>query len=82
VFVFTVQDNGNGFTEQQAADPSPDPERIVHGYGLANMRKRLAEIGGRCEIESPPGQGTKVRFTVPVEVQATRSGWRGSDGVS
>jgi signal transduction histidine kinase/streptogramin lyase len=82
VFVFTVQDNGNGFVEQQAADLLPDPERIVHGYGLANMRKRLAEIGGRCEIESPPGQGTKVRFTVPVEVQATRSGWRGSDGVS
>jgi signal transduction histidine kinase len=29
------------------------------------MRQRLAEIAGRCEIQSAPNAGTKVRFTVP-----------------
>jgi len=24
----------------------------------------MAEIGGRCEIESAPGKGTRVTFTV------------------
>jgi signal transduction histidine kinase len=28
--------------------------------GLRNMQQRLAEIGGRCRIDSQPGRGTSV----------------------
>jgi hypothetical protein len=30
------------------------------------MQRRLEKIGGRCEIQSAPGQGTEVQFVVPV----------------
>lgn len=33
--------------------------------GLANMRERMAELGGRCDIVSTPGTGTRVIFAFP-----------------
>ena len=36
------------------------------GNGLFNMRDRMEQIGGRCLIESAPGQGTRAVFTVPL----------------
>ena len=35
--------------------------------GIAGMRERALLVGGRLSIESGPGTGTVVRFTVPVE---------------
>jgi len=55
-FEITITDNGCGF----------DPQRVSgEGNGLANMRQRLAEIGGQLEILNPPEGGTTVRFSVP-----------------
>ena len=45
-----------------------EPDRPGREHGIANMRRRLAEIGGSCEIQSAPGQGTRIRFVVPVAV--------------
>jgi signal transduction histidine kinase len=68
-FALRVEDQGHGFAARSAGTPaSPDPTRVAAGNGLANMRQRLAEIGGRCEIRSAPGQGTTVEFIVPVRV--------------
>lgn len=50
-----IADNGRGFTPET---PSPN------GNGLANQNTRLASIGGQCQVESQPGHGTRVRFTV------------------
>jgi signal transduction histidine kinase len=36
------------------------------GNGLENMRSRMAEIGGRCEIQDRNPQGTAVIFIVPL----------------
>ena len=53
-----VADNGRGF----------DPARAGHeGEGLANMKQRMAEIGGNCEIISRPGEGCQVSFQVPLK---------------
>ncbi len=66
-FVLAVEDNGCGFSAlPPGADLPPDPERLAHGNGLANMRRRLEEIGGACDIQSAPQQGARVRFTVSV----------------
>jgi len=54
--LFIVQDNGRGF------DPG---QPLKRGNGLKNMRTRLVEIGGSCEIQSSPGKGTTVCFTIP-----------------
>jgi signal transduction histidine kinase len=50
-----VLDNGRGF----------DPGNVTgEGDGLLNMRRRLEDLGGRLELCSAPGQGTRIRFIV------------------
>jgi signal transduction histidine kinase len=34
------------------------------------MTRRLAEIHGRCDIQSAPGRGTRVIFNVPLKIFA------------
>jgi signal transduction histidine kinase len=41
------------------------PDRRA-GVGLVSMSERAAELGGRCDIESMPGAGTRVRAVLPV----------------
>ncbi len=67
-FTLVVEDNGKGFVLETilAGTPHGQPSHGT-GNGLANMRQRLAEIGGRCEIESAPGKGTKVTFRVALK---------------
>ncbi|HEY2156336.1 MAG TPA: PAS domain S-box protein [Isosphaeraceae bacterium] len=36
------------------------------GLGLLGMRERAALLGGRIDIRSQPGRGTRVRLTVPL----------------
>ena len=64
-----VEDNGIGFDPAGvgAGATSKDPLRIAGGNGLANMRKRIEGIGGACQVDSSPGQGTTVRFIVRVK---------------
>jgi signal transduction histidine kinase len=63
----TVADNGRDFVVNDPAPKPPmNPDRIMHGHGLPNMKRRLAEIGGACEIQGVPGQGTTVTFRVPL----------------
>ena len=56
-----VRDDGCGF----AATDTP------RGHGLANMQRRLAEIGGRCSLESAPGKGTVVELRLPLDLGFT-----------
>jgi len=58
--VLEVSDHGSGF---DARLPQP-------GLGLASMRERARSAGGRLTIVSAPGQGTKVRLSVPVHPPA------------
>lgn len=59
--VITVLDDGVGFDINQA----PRDEGRSH-IGLTNVRSRLAEmVGGRLEIESEIGRGTRARVVIP-----------------
>jgi signal transduction histidine kinase len=53
---FEVRDDGAGFV----------PPTGEHNGGLRNMRDRIEAIGGRLAIESAPGEGARVRGTVPL----------------
>lgn len=69
-FELVVKDDGRGFDLAQ-----PDPavaDRLAAGNGLANMKKRLTRIGGRCEVSSKRGDGTSVSLTVRLGAQAPR----------
>jgi signal transduction histidine kinase/ligand-binding sensor domain-containing protein len=63
-FVLVVKDNGRGFNPTQAG--SAEPNRIAGGNGLANMKRRLARIGGRCDLSTEEGAGTTVSFVVGI----------------
>ncbi len=52
--VMKISDNGKGF----------DLPETTHGQGLRNMRKRAAEMNGKINIQSVPGQGTTVILQV------------------
>ncbi len=71
-FVLSVKDNGCGFLpESSAGQMPPDAIRPANGNGLVNMRQRLKEIGGECEIKSAPRAGTNVTFRVPVKLSVS-----------
>ena len=66
--VLEVTDDGRGFNLNELQSGSPQNlDRFSQGNGLANIRRRLVEIKGECEIQSAPGRGTTVKFTVPVK---------------
>jgi DNA-binding NarL/FixJ family response regulator/signal transduction histidine kinase len=47
--------------------PPQAAEGIGH-FGLSIMRERAAQVGGRLEIRSTPGQGTQVLLALPCPV--------------
>lgn len=56
----TVEDNGRGFAPDDLA------ERLADGHiGLATQRVRVEAAGGRMEIVSAPGAGTRVAIRLP-----------------
>ncbi len=70
-FTLAIRDNGVGFVPDTLRRSGSDAsDRIASGNGLANMRARLEKLGGRCEIQSAPGQGTEVKFSVAVTVHS------------
>jgi signal transduction histidine kinase len=72
-FTLIVRDNGTGFVlDAPAPARLREPGRPARGNGLANMRQRLAKLGGHCEIQTAPGNGTEVKFVVPVAAHRSR----------
>jgi signal transduction histidine kinase/ligand-binding sensor domain-containing protein len=74
--LIAIKDNGRGHpvtvggTIGDAASPvratvTRVDRRATTGSGLKNLRRRMADIGGTCEIASEEGQGTTVTFTIP-----------------
>jgi signal transduction histidine kinase len=55
MFVLDISDDGCGI-------PAGNRRRS----GLANMKRRAEQLGGTCEITSPPEGGTRVRWIAPL----------------
>ena len=55
--IFSCEDNGQGF----------DTSLRTQGLGLVGLRERVEALGGRFELHSAPGQGTRVRASIPVK---------------
>ncbi len=56
-----IDDNGVGF------DPkTPSRHPSGSGLGLAGMQERVALIGGRWQVQSAPGQGTRITVELPI----------------
>jgi PAS domain S-box-containing protein len=58
----TVSDRGVGFEPATLDDRSASGQP---GWGLFSIRERLTLLGGHFELDSAPGQGTRVRLIAP-----------------
>ncbi|NIV38206.1 MAG: hypothetical protein GWN58_54960 [Anaerolineae bacterium] len=56
-----VEDDGRGF------DPGAWWENSQDHFGLSIMHARAARIGARLQVDSAPGQGTRVALTLPLD---------------
>jgi two-component system, NarL family, sensor histidine kinase LiaS len=58
-----IEDNGEGFV----------PEAVpATSTGLSLMRSRLRGVGGRCEIQTTPGMGTRLTILIDLRRAALR----------
>jgi len=57
VIVLRIEDDGRGFVSSSSEG---------RGVGLASMRARAVELGGRVEVRSAPSGGTRVEARLPV----------------
>jgi signal transduction histidine kinase len=60
LFTVTISDNGRGFSPGEARSS---------GNGLRNIKKRIAELDGQWQVDSAPGHGTTIHFSVPLRTQ-------------
>jgi signal transduction histidine kinase len=51
----------------EVADDGVGGAAVSEGSGLLNLTDRVAALGGRLKIVSPPGAGTTVSATIPYE---------------
>jgi signal transduction histidine kinase len=62
----TITDDGKGFD-----DGVPNA-----GLGLISMRERVESVGGVLEIHTTPGDGTRLRVTVPIQASESAAAGR------
>jgi len=76
VVEFDVTDTGIGLRQDEAqqlfrefvqVDSSRSRRHYGTGLGLAICRRLLDNMGGAISVESQPGEGSRFRFTLPVD---------------
>ena len=60
--VLRIEDDGKGFDVNRLTRVDPSGR----GAGLFTMKERIRLVGGICNVESHPGQGTKITWKVPL----------------
>ncbi len=69
----TVEDEGQGMTEQvqaQIFEPFFSTKEKGTGLGLAVVRQIVEGFGGRVEVQSEPGRGSRFRVWLPPAPEA------------
>ncbi len=56
-----IEDNGQGF------EPAQPPADGRDHFGLKIMRARAARLGGQIQVDSQPGQGSRITLTWPYQ---------------
>jgi two-component system, NarL family, sensor histidine kinase LiaS len=59
-----VTDDGRGF----------DPASPGEGFGLQSMHERLVRLGGRVNVDSAPGKGTRIECVCPLKGSSPKKG--------
>jgi signal transduction histidine kinase len=61
VATLMVEDDGVGF------DPAAATRSMEGGFGLASMRERVEQIGGRLDVHTAPNEGTTIIVALDAE---------------
>lgn len=56
--LLSIHDNGKGFEYGKAKS----------GNGIDNMHKRCVQLGGRCKLQTSPGEGVRIDCYFPVAI--------------
>lgn len=67
VLILSISDNGVGVPAVSAGD-----QRKRNGFGLLNIRERLAYLGGSFAIAPAEGQGTRAELQIPMTLELKR----------
>ena len=59
-----------GALEVTIADDGAGGADTAKGSGLRGLADRVTAIGGRLEVSSPPGEGTRLSASLPASVLA------------
>jgi len=65
-----VEDDGVGFDVTEVESMVTKKAK----FGLFSIQERLESVGGRFEIESEAGQGSKITMTAPLKYEKTTNG--------
>jgi signal transduction histidine kinase len=57
----------NGLVRVEVADDGIGGASVEGGSGLRGLQDRVAAVGGRLEVRSPPGGGTRVVAEIPAD---------------
>ena len=57
-----IEDDGLGFDISELTATASG----ARGFGLFNIRERISPLGGRMEIQSEPGGGTRATIVLPL----------------
>ena len=69
-----AEDDGSGFSVEEAFSRKPQEM----GLGLVSMRERIEHLGGSIDVQSGPGEGTRISLSVPLNRAAKRTPTRRS----
>lgn len=67
-WLLSAEDDGCGMSPEvleRACEPLFSTKASGRGLGLANVARIAAEAGGRVELESQPGRGTRIALWLP-----------------
>lgn len=67
--VLTIEDNGRGFDVEKALAAARSREGHL---GLLNLKDRAALVEGVLDIDSAPGEGTRISVAIPLDVLEAR----------
>ncbi len=60
--IASVDDNGVGFNVEEVVAAAREQRTV----GLSTMHERVEMLGGSVDMESNPGQGTRIEVTIPI----------------
>jgi signal transduction histidine kinase len=58
----SIEDDGIGFDQRAVSSGT-----VSRGLGLVGIQERVQVLGGACEIQTAPGQGTRLSIKIPLE---------------